>query len=256
MSESNSDNKETNTEEAVAKKPVAAKKTTAAKKKVAAKAKTDDAVAKKPKAVKKTTASKKVVANKDEAVAVESKTDDVVKTETDLEVATPVITAEKKEEKSYNTYYAIAASVLIAVVLSVVVVSSFFQNEYDSVVASVSSSFDEMTQDVDVVESTDQVATINTASNNGFQPFTAQPSQNVNFDDLRQQRRAAYEASLRQREAKIAELREFRDVEFKRIEQARIERLNRFDTLRTKTQAIQQEMHQKMQAAYDEFHSI
>lgn len=248
MSDSNSDNKEAITEEAVEKKPVAAKKTTTtkktvAKKKAAPKAKADDVVAEKPKVAKKATTAKKVVAAEDE-----------VKTES--EVATPVVAAENKEEKSYNTYYAIAASVLIAVVLSVVVTASFFQDEYDSVVASISSSIDEMTQGTDVVEASDQVATMNVAPNYGYQPFAAQPAQNVNFDELRQQRRAAYEASLRQREAKIAEMKEFRTAKFKNLDQARIERMNRYETLRTTTQAIQQEMRQKMQAAYDEFHAI
>ena len=106
MSESNSDNKETMIEEAVAKKPVAAKKATTAKKATATKTKADDVADKKPKVAKKATTPKKVVATKEES-------------KTDSEVPTPVVATDDKEEKSYNTYYAIAASVLIAVVLSV-----------------------------------------------------------------------------------------------------------------------------------------
>ena len=202
--------------------------------------------------------------------------DAVIKTKSDSEVTAPAMTAEKKEEAtSNNKYYAIAASVLVAVVLSVVATASFFQDEYESVVASMSSSFDEMTQDSDaavsepvladnnvavvsndVAQVTDQIAQVNIAPGYGYQPFATRPAQNVNFNDLRQQRRAAYETSLLNSQARRAELAEVRTAKFKAMDQGRIERMKRIETLRTKTQVIRQEMRQKMQAAYDEFHAI
>ena len=234
MSDTNTDKKEVVAEEAVAK--AVAKATPSKAKK--------ETVAKKPKAVKK------------------EKTETVVATEVKSEEPLVVeVAAEVKEETktSSNKYYAMAAAVLLAITLTVV---TFFQDEYKTVVASVDAYIAELTQDTDVAETVamvnapmaDQVA--RPEANYGHQAYGMSPAQNNSFNAMRNQNRAAYENSVSKHKARIAEMRELRTASFKRMDEDRIARVKRMEVMNAKTQQIQFEMQQKMQAAYNEFHAI
>lgn len=252
MSESNTDTKEVVAEEAVAKKPKATKKATTKAKATTSKTK-KETVAKKPKAVKK------------------EKTETVVATEVKSEEPLVVeVAAEVKEETktSSNKYYAIAAAILLAMVLTVV---TFFQNEYETVVASIDSYITELTENSDVAVneetlSSDTVATVNDFNMPmsdqiaqpayGYQSYGMTPAQNTSFNTMRENHRAAYENSVSKHKARIAEMRELRTASFKRMDEDRIARVKRMEEMNAKTQQIQLEMQQKMQAAYNEFHAI
>ncbi|MDH5388734.1 MAG: hypothetical protein OEY06_09810 [Gammaproteobacteria bacterium] len=220
MSESNSDNK------AVVEKVTKAKKTAKAKK------------------VEEVVASEVVV----EKMAVEKE-----------EVITaPYISTEKKEDvsKSYASYFAIAASVVFVAVLTTV---TFFEDEYQSALASLETF---ITADEVVSEST--VASNNSSqmsdqivqTNYGYQPVVMNQASNNSYNEVRNNQRAAFEESMRQHDQKMAERRELRTAAFKNMDQTRIDRQKKFEVMREKTQQIQIEMQQKMQAAYNEFHSI
>jgi hypothetical protein len=160
----------------------------------------------------------------------------------------------------------------------VVIIASFFQDEYKSVVASLTSSPDveqvaieteDTAQDViiandetlsdeiiQVVEQPVQVTVAEPEAFYAYQPFNRPVVQNNAFVDMQQKHRAAFDEAIRQQNARIAEMNQLRTATFKRMDQDRIERLNRLETMRAKTQAIQLEMQQKMQQAYNDFHSI
>ena len=184
-------------------------------------------------------------------------------------------TTEKKKCTSFIRCYAMAIA-LVLVSFSFVIVASFFGDEYRTVVAS----FDSILSDDEVVvEALDsaqdvvavdeiliseepaqveqfvQASVVQPESSYAYQPFIV-PVQNNAFFDIQQRQRAAHDEAMRQQNARIAEMNEFRNASFQRMEQDRIERLNRQEAMHTKTLAIQQEMQQKMQQAYDDFHSI
>jgi hypothetical protein len=54
----------------------------------------------------------------------------------------------------------------------------------------------------------------------------------------------------------MAEMYQLRTAAFDRMNQDQANMRNRMEVLHTKTQQIQLEMQQKMQTAYNEFHSI
>lgn len=205
-------------------------------------------------------------ATEEVVVETEAKTEEVVTAESDTEETAPYLSTKVEEDKpaSNDKYYAIAVSLALVVVLSVVTVTTFFQAEYDAVVASASSFLDEAEQvsEVAVVSNEIVAASVaqpvqgNVAPGHGYQSFANRPSQNINFDEMRQQRRASHEEAMRQHEARMAEMNQSRTANFERMEQDRVARMARFETMHEKTQAIQKEMQQKMQAAYDEFHAI
>ena len=236
MSESNSDNKDV-IEEAVVEKVTKAKKTTKAAK-----------------------------AKKVEEVVVEK-----VAVEKEEVIVAPYITADKKEagSKSYTSYFAIAAGVVFVAVLTAV---TFFQDEYQSVVASVETfiSADEVASDSSIATQDADLGFFETATSNnngqmsdqivqanyGYQPVVMNQARNDSFNKMREERRAAYEEAMRVHNAKMAERHELRTAAFSRMDQERITRQQKIDVMRVKTQQIQLEMQQKMQAAYAEFNAI
>jgi len=226
MSESNSDNKEV-IEETVAKKPKATKKP----------------AAKKPAAVKKVTAAK---------------ADEVILSKTDSEKDAPSVAAKQEETKSghFGEYMAAAAAVVLIVTLSIV---TFYDKEFESLVASFTSS-DEVevaVSDVADVQVADQIAQpVAAASNYGHQPFAMNQPRNMSFEEMRKRQRAAYEESMRKHNERVAQSNQLRTASFERMDQNRIDMQKKMETMRIKTQQIQFEMQQKMQAAYDEFHAI
>ena len=238
MSESTSDNKEIIEDAEVVSKPKKAK-------------------------VKKATTAKKVAkttkAKKAEEVVVSADEEEVV--------VAPYI--NKKDEvttsSSYVPYFAMAAIFLLVVTLTVM---TFFQKEYQSVVASLTSitTADEVVSDSSNVAQESNLAAIDTAvsndnvqmpeqafqANNGNQAFVMNQDRNNAFNERRQNQRAAYEESMRKHNARMAEMVELRTAAFNRMDEKRM----KMEAMRTKTQQIQLEMQQKMQAAYDEFHAI
>ena len=247
MSESNSDNKDV-IEEAVVKKVTKAKKTTKASE------------------AKKATKSKKV----EEVVASEVVVEKVA-VEKEEVIAAPYISTEKKEEasKSYASYFAIAAGVVFVAILTAV---TFFEDEYKSALASLETfiTTDEVVSESTVASQDANLGFFETATNNdsgqmsdqivqanyGYQPVVMNQAGNNSYNEMRNNRRAAFEETMRQREQKIAERRELRTASFKNMDQARSDRQKKFEVMREKTQQIQLEMQQKMQAAYNEFHAI
>ena len=241
MSESNSDNKEV-IEETVAKKPKATKKPADKKEKVVV-AKSESDVVKKSKATK-------------EEVA-------VTEVKTDSENTAPSLAAKKETEKSvdYGQYYASAAAVLLVLTLTVV---TFFDKEFESLVASLTST--DTAAEVDVaasdvingqVQVSDQIAQpVAAASSYGYQPFAMNQPRNMSFEEMRKQQRAAYEESMRKHNERVAQSNQLRTASFERMDQNRIDMQKKMETMRVKTQQIQLEMQQKMQAAYNEFHAI
>jgi len=209
---------------------------------------------------KKTTKAKKV----ESVVASEAVTEEVA-VEKEAVTAAPYIAATKVEEvkksSSTGTYMAIAAGVLLVVTLTAV---TFFQDEYDSVVASLTSIItEENTQDVDLTAveaevSNDQVQTFDqiVQANNGYQSFAMNQDRASAFEEMRQNRRAAFEESKRKHDERMAEMYQLRTAAFERMDKNQTEMRNKMEVLRTKTQQIQLEMQQKMQTAYNEFHSI
>lgn len=181
---------------------------------------------------------------------------------------------EKKKCTPFGRCYIVGIS-LVTLSFLVVIVASFFQDEFNSVVASLNS--DTVDEVVAVTDITEPVVTVNEQSIidevvqvtdqpaqatvvraepfYAYQPFMPVVQNNV-FADMQQQHRAAIDEAMRQQNARIAELNQLRTARLEQIEQDRIARLNRFETMRAKTQAIQQEMQQKMQQAYNDFHSI
>ena len=254
MSETNSDNKDANVDDVVAKKATAKKKVTTPKKNAAA-----EAVAEKPKAVRKTKAPKV------EEVA-EPKLEEAVATEADSVAVAPYMSAEKQQgQPEYrNRYAAIAASLLVAVTIAVIAAAMYFQdepaiaslfNDLDSTMQTTDMASDEsVASDVEVAQINDQVVQDAFASDADYQTWPARSSND--FDERRQQSLAFVEEAKRKHEARVAEMNQFRTASFDRMDQDRVERLKKLEALRSKTQQIQFEMQQKMQQAYDEFHSI
>ena len=236
MSESNSDNKEV-MEEAVVEKVTKAKKTTKA---------TEAKKATKSKKVEKVVASEVVV----DEVPVEK-----MVVEKEEVIAAHHSTTEIKEEasKSYASYFAIAAGVVFVAILTSV---TFFEDEYKSALASLEIF---ITTDEVVSESTNDSGRMSdqiVQANYGYQPVAMNQTRNNSFNERRNNQQAAFEEAMRQHDQKIAERRELRTAAFKNMDQARIDRQKKFEVMREKTQQIQLEMQQKMQAAYNEFHSI
>ncbi|MDH5710196.1 MAG: hypothetical protein OEZ15_00820, partial [Gammaproteobacteria bacterium] len=108
--------------------------------------------------------------------------------------------------------------------------------------------------DVEVAQINDQVVQDAFVPDANYQARSARSSND--FDERRQQSLALIEEARRKHEAKVAEMNQFRTASFDQMDQERIERQKRLEVLRLKTQQIQFEMQQKMQQAYDEFHSI
>ena len=256
MSESNSDNKDV-IEETVAKKPKATKKP-ADKKEKAVVAKSESDVVKKSKATKKEPA-------KEEAVVTEVKTDS--------EDTAPYLAAKQAETESghFGEYMAAAAAVVLIVTLSIV---TFYDKEFESLVASFTSTDTvaevavQATDDAVFETEAGHIANINApvsdqiaqpvaaASSYGYQPFATNQPRNMSFEEMRKQQRAAYEESMRKHNERVAQSNQLRTASFERMDQNRINMQKKMETMRVKTQQIQLEMQQKMQAAYNEFHAI
>ena len=231
--------------------------------------------------VEKTTKAEKVVAT--EAVS-------------DEEVGTaPSIAEIKKEDKkedassSFN-YFSIAAGILLVVTLTAV---TFFQDEYESVVASLMSitateevaevaevaiepsstvqeaelvaveeiASQELVVDVsnDNVQVADQMIQAGYARvepNYAYQSMVMNQARNNSFDEMVQKQRAAYDNAMRMRNERINEMHRLRTASLQRMDQNQADLRKKMETMRIKTQQIQLEMQQKMQAAYNEFHAI
>ena len=215
----------------------------------------------KAKAAKKATKAKKV-----EEVAASETAEVVVEKEEVNE--TPYITGSQKEDApktsvSTSVYLSIAAGVVLAVALTIVV---FFQDDYESVVASLKSADEvsEIAANSSVATQDEGVALVNNVAmptqpvQTGFGYQSAQMNQDRNqyFSQLREKNQAAYIEAKRQHDEKMAKLNESRAAAFKRMNQQRVERQNKFRLINEKVQKIQLEMQQKMKAAYDEFNSI
>jgi hypothetical protein len=214
--------------------------------------------------------------------------------ESNSEIVAPYMTGEKKVEASkeptnkkkctpFGRCYIVGVS-MVTLSFMVVIVASFFQEEYQSVVASLKSSstveqvaietvdtMQDLVITADVVTANDEILTdgvvqaveqpvqttaIEPEAYYAYQPFNQPVVQNNVFVNMQQKHRAAIDEAIRQQNVRIAEMNQLRTATFKRMDQDRIERLNRLETMRAKTQAIQQEMQQKMQQAYNDFHSI
>lgn len=208
-------------------------------------------------------------------------------TDSNSEAVAPYMTGEKKVEASkdqtekkkcthFGRCYIVGVS-LITFSFMVVIVASFFQDEYKSILASLqlSPAVEQVaTETVDIaqavtttnetlsdeivhpVEQPVQATVVQSEALYAYQPFNPPVVQNNTFVDIQQKHRAAFDEAIRQQNARIAEMNQLRTTAFQRMDQDRIERLNSFETMRAKTQAIQLEMQQKMQQAYNEFHSI
>ena len=242
MSESNSDNKEIIEAEAVVSKSDA-------------KVIKDEEVTK----AKKTVKAKKA-----------KKVEEVVASEVVVEevAAAPYLKDTKNKEASKysastSTYLSIAAGILLVVTLTVV---TFFQDEFVTTVASLIpiTTADEVVSDSSVAAQDSDLASNGNAQmsdqtmqvNYGYQPVAMNNAGNMDLNEIRQNQRAAYNEAMRKHNERMAGMNELRTAEFKRIDQERIDRQKKFEVMRTKTQQIQFEMQQKMQAVYDEFHSI
>ena len=205
--------------------------------------------------------------------------------ETNSENVAPYMTGTKKEEASekqtekkkctpFGRCYIVGIS-LVTFSFMAVIIASFFQDEFNSVVANLSSNTPDevvaVTDTAEVVVANDEIvideavqindqpaqaAVVRAEPFYAYQPFNPAVTHNNVFANIQQKHRAAIDEAMHQQNARIAELNQLRSARFERIEQDRIARLNRFETMRAKTQAIQQEMQQKMQQAYNDFHSI
>ena len=236
MSESNSDNKDV-IEEVVVEKVAKAKKPTKTKK------------------VEEVVASEVVV---EQAAA-----------EKEEVSAAPFMAKKEDASKSYVSYFAIAAGVVFVAILTTV---TFFEDEYQSALASLETfiTTDEVVGESTVASQDANLGFFETATSNdsgqmsdqivqanyGYQPVVMNQARNNSYNEMRNNQRAAFEEAMRQHDQKIAERRELRTAAFKNMDQARIDRQKKFEVMREKTQQIQLEMQQKMQAAYNEFHSI
>jgi hypothetical protein len=269
MSESNTDNKEVVKEAVVVsesnsdkvEKATKAKKATTEKK---------TATAKKAATEKKTTTAKKTTKAKtakkvEEVVVAKSVSDEKVK-------AAPSVTNIKKEEKkevvssSFN-YFSIAAGILLVVTLTVV---TFFQDEYESAVASLMSiTATEEVAEIEQAASQDLVADVSTGNaqvagqmiqpgyaNYAYQGMGQNQVRNNSFDEMVKKQQAAYDEAMRVRNERINEMHQLRTASFQRMDKNQSDRRAKMETMRIKTQQIQLEMQQKMQAAYNEFHAI
>lgn len=219
----------------------------------------------------KVTKAKAAPTSKAKTVAKTKKVEEVVESEVIVDeeevIVAPHITSkdEVAASRSYVPYFAMAAIFLLVVTLTVM---TFFQKEYQSVVASLTSitTADEVVSEssnaaqesdlaaIDTVVSNDNVQMSDQTfqANNGYQPFAMNQQRNNSFNDRRQNQRAAYEESMRKHNERMAEMVELRTAAFNRMDQNRM----KMEVMRTKTQQIQLEMQQKMQAVYDEFHAI
>lgn len=240
MSESNSDNKKTIEDAAISTE--------------------SSADVKKVKKATKTTKAKKTTESKKTKKVVAS--EDTVTDKKEAKEAPQVIASQDKEVSKSSipssTYLSVAAGILLVVTLTVV---TFFQDEFDSVIAnlqtiSTDSDVEVATQDTGLtVDRSGQMGTQNTPFNNGYQPTADQLSRMNSFNESREKQRAAFEKSIRERNEKIAEMRQQRTAEFERLDKNQAEMRKRIEIMRTKTQQIQLEMQQKMQAAYNEFYA-
>ena len=266
MNDSNSDNKDIVEADAVVSESNAdvnkveevkeVKKTAKAKKEV--------------KEVKKTTKAKKAEETKEvKKPAKAKKAEEVVASEAasekeEVNVA-PYIANTKKEEvsktsPSTSVYLSIAAGVLLAVTLTIV---TFFQDEYESVVASFQSGTvaDEVVSETSVATQESGPALVNNVpmpaqASYGYQSAKMNQARNNNFKQIREKNQAAYVEAKRQHDVKMAKMNESRMATFKRMNQERVDRQNKFKVMNEKVQKIQLEMQQKMKAAYDEFNAI
>lgn len=201
-----------------------------------------------------------------------------------------VVNGEKKSlasekatlvSKSHAPY--LIAGVVGTVLVAVLTVATFFQDEYDAVVASLDS--DSVSEEVaDEILSSNQeieVAVVDAAIIDEILVESAQPSPPsvqtgaVNaqpayvyqampttpvrapvFNNARQNQRAVYEEAMRRHNARSAALPSLRTASSAPVSQNQNDMQRKMETLHIKTQQIQLEMQQKMRAVYEEFHSI
>lgn len=168
----------------------------------------------------------------------------------------------KKSSSSTATYMAIAAGVLLALTLTTVI---FFQQGYESVVASFTSdtAADEAGQNAGLAENGAESNANGVhgfdpmmQANYGNQPYAENQARANSFDELRQNRRAAYDESVRRHDQRMAEMYQLRTAAMARMNTDQAEMRNRMEIMQAKTRQIQLEMQQKMQAAYEEFYAI
>lgn len=162
---------------------------------------------------------------------------------------------EEKKSTHYGEYLAIAAGVVLVCTLTIV---TFFDKEFDNFVASFTAVEETVEVAVDQA-SDDQIAQPQVAvaaPNYGYQPFAGNQSRVKSFEEMREIQRAAREEAMHKHNERMAKANELRTASFERMDQRRIDMRNRMETMRVKTQQIQLEMQQKMQAVYDEFHAI
>lgn len=193
--------------------------------------------------------------------------------------------AEKKVKKCspFGRCYIVGVS-LVLLSFAVVLVASFFQDEYRSVVASVTSNFaDEavvveasaIEQDVAVaaietaieteVSVTDEVqATAQPVQVNAVRPVAAYPYQPYNMyavqnrgveEKLRKQHEFQNEL-MQMQQARIAELEALRTKTFYNVDQDPNERYRAVEEIRSNIRDLDLEIQKKMQQAYNDFHSI
>ena len=202
----------------------------------------------------------------------------------------PYMTGKKKDDASdvqnvrkekkcgpFGRCYVVAvATVLISFMF--VIVASFFQNEVRSIVAGLSSVMveEEVVEvaDVSVDANTDKAIADNVSqqaelvvqqpkviapapvATYPYQPVYGYSSQNRIYDGRLQQQRAIQDELRHLQQAQMAELRELRTAAFNGINHDRAERLKKREELRVRSQQMQLEMQQKLQQAYNDFHSI
>ena len=234
--------------------------------------------------VEKTTKAEKVE-DVEKVVATEAVSDEEVN-------AAPSIAEIKKEDKkdvvsSSSNYFAIAAGVLLVVGLTAV---TFFQDEYESAVAGLMSitATEEVAevaiepsstvQEVELVaveEPVSQELVADVSNNNvqvadqmiqsgyarvepnyAYQPMVMNQARSNSFNEMIQKQRAAYDNAMRMRNERLNEMHQIRTASLQRMDQNQADMRKKMETMRIKTQQIQLEMQQKMQAAYNEFHAI
>ena len=171
-------------------------------------------------------------------------------------------------EKSHAPY--LIAGIVGTVLVAVLTVATFFQNEYEAVIASLDSDSvsekvaDETLSSNQEVEVAIADAVINdeiAVSENAqpdyiYKAMPVAPVRTPDFNAIRQNQRASYEEAMRRHNARNINLSSLRAATFAPVSQNQNDMQRKMETLNIKTQQIQLEMQQKMQAIYEEFHSI
>lgn len=184
--------------------------------------------------------------------------------------------------KSHAPY--LIAGVVGTVLVAVLTVATFFQDEYEAVIASQDSDSvseevaDEIlssNQEIEVAvvdaaiideilvsESAQpslpsvQTAAVNAQPDYVYQVMPVTPVRAPVFNSARQNQRAVYEEAMRRHNARSAALPSLRTASSAPVSQNQNDMQRKMEALHIKTQQIQLEMQQKMQAVYEEFHSI